>query len=70
MVRQLSLDQFENESRRMHPLNNDQSYPSRKALNRQRSPQGLHKKVHSIIFKFLNLWKELFFSFVKGVVVV
>jgi hypothetical protein len=44
LVRQLSLDQFENESRRMHP-NNDQSYSAKKALNRQRSPQGLHKKV-------------------------
>ncbi|GJM94574.1 hypothetical protein PR202_ga11231 [Eleusine coracana subsp. coracana] len=29
----------------MHPSNNDQSYPARKALNRQRSPQGLHKKI-------------------------
>lgn len=45
LVRQLSLDQFENESRRMHPSNNDQSYPGRRTLNRQRSPQGLHKKV-------------------------
>ena len=47
LVRQLSLDQFENESRRMHPSSNDQSYPGRRALNRQRSPQGLHKKVYT-----------------------
>jgi protein phosphatase len=58
MVRQLSLDQFENESRRMHPSNNDQSYPGRKALNRQRSPQGLHKKVCSI---------NLFSEFMEGI---
>lgn len=43
MVRQLSLDQFENESRRMIPLNNELSYPTKK-FTRQRSPQGLHKK--------------------------
>ncbi|WRX11103.1 Calcineurin-like phosphoesterase domain [Theobroma cacao] len=30
MVRQLSLDQFENESRRMIPSNNDLSYPTKK----------------------------------------
>lgn len=44
MVRQLSLDQFENESRRMIPSNSDQSYPAKKFI-RQKSPQGLHKKV-------------------------
>ena len=44
MVRQLSLDQFENESRRMVPMNNDASNPARR-FTRQRSPQGLHKKV-------------------------
>ncbi|KAE8701964.1 Serine/threonine-protein phosphatase BSL2-like protein [Hibiscus syriacus] len=38
MVRQLSLDQFENESRRMIPSNNDLSYPTKK-FARQRSPQ-------------------------------
>lgn len=43
MVRQLSLDQFENESRRMIP-SNDLSYPTKK-FTRQKSPQGLHKKV-------------------------
>ena len=43
MVRQLSLDQFENESRRMIPMNNDLSYPTKK-FTRQKSPQGLHKK--------------------------
>ena len=43
MVRQLSLDQFENESRRMIP-SNDLSYPTKK-FSRQKSPQGLHKKV-------------------------
>lgn len=43
MVRQLSLDQFENESRRMVPVNNDLPYPTKK-FTRQKSPQGLHKK--------------------------
>ncbi|KAK4482231.1 hypothetical protein RD792_009377 [Penstemon davidsonii] len=43
MVRQLSLDQFENESRRMIPSQNDLSNPTKK-FARQRSPQGLHKK--------------------------
>jgi len=57
LVRQLSLDQFENESRRMHPSNNDQSYPGRRTLNRQRSPQGLHKKVCPK-FTLLILWQE------------
>lgn len=44
LVRQLSLDQFENESRRMIPSQNDLSYPT-KRFTRQKSPQGLHKKV-------------------------
>ena len=47
MVRQLSLDHFENESRRMVPLHNDPSYPARK-ITRQKSPQGLHKKASII----------------------
>lgn len=47
MVRQLSLDQFENESRRMIPINNDLPYPTKK-FTRQKSPQGLHKKVRII----------------------
>ncbi|XP_039027439.1 serine/threonine-protein phosphatase BSL1-like [Hibiscus syriacus] len=55
MVRQLSLDQFENESRRMIPSNNDLSYPTRK-FARQRSPQGLHKKVISTLLRPRN-WK-------------
>nr|KYP71516.1 Serine/threonine-protein phosphatase BSL1 [Cajanus cajan] len=38
MVRQLSLDQFENESRRMIPINNDLPYPTKK-FTRQKSPQ-------------------------------
>ena len=44
LVRQLSLDQFENESRRMYPTNGDQSYPPKKLMNRQKSSQALHKK--------------------------
>ncbi|KAJ3669648.1 hypothetical protein LUZ60_011598 [Juncus effusus] len=56
LVRQLSLDQFENESRRMHPSNAEQSYPPRKHLNRQKSPQGLHKKVISFLLRPRN-WK-------------
>nr|AEK86563.1 serine/threonine-protein phosphatase [Camellia sinensis] len=55
MVRQLSLDQFENESRRMVPWNNDQSYPTKK-ITRQRSPQGLHKKIISTLLMPRN-WK-------------
>ncbi|KAL9318370.1 hypothetical protein ACSQ67_014887 [Phaseolus vulgaris] len=51
MVRQLSLDQFENESRRMIPINNDLPYPAKK-FTRQKSPQGLHKKA-SIIYNLL-----------------
>ncbi|RYR71803.1 hypothetical protein Ahy_A02g006024 [Arachis hypogaea] len=52
MVRQLSLDQFENESRRMVPVNNDTPYPTKK-FTRQKSPQGLHKKA-SIISNLLR----------------
>ncbi|KAM1150734.1 hypothetical protein FF1_031286 [Malus domestica] len=55
MVRQLSLDQFENESRRMIPMNNDLSYPNKK-FTRQKSPQGLHKKVISTLLRPRN-WK-------------
>ncbi|KAK2649285.1 hypothetical protein Ddye_016774 [Dipteronia dyeriana] len=55
MVRQLSLDQFENESRRMMPSSNDLSYPTKK-FTRQRSPQGLHKKIISTLLKPRN-WK-------------
>ncbi|GKU86712.1 hypothetical protein SLEP1_g1201 [Rubroshorea leprosula] len=55
MVRQLSLDQFENESRRMIPSNNDLSYPTKK-FNRQRSPQGIHKKIISTLLRPRN-WK-------------
>ncbi|XP_038683977.1 serine/threonine-protein phosphatase BSL1-like isoform X2 [Tripterygium wilfordii] len=55
MLRQLSLDQFENESRRMVPMNNDLSYPAKK-FTRQRSPQGLHKKIISTFLRPRN-WK-------------
>nr|XP_017236243.1 PREDICTED: serine/threonine-protein phosphatase BSL1-like [Daucus carota subsp. sativus] len=54
MVRQLSLDQFENESRRMIPLH-DLSHPTKK-FTRQKSPQGLHKKIISILLRPRN-WK-------------
>ncbi|KAG1326336.1 Serine/threonine-protein phosphatase [Cocos nucifera] len=56
LVRQLSLDQFENESRRMHPSNGDQAHPTKKFLNRQKSPQGLHKKIISFLLRPRN-WK-------------
>ncbi|RZC89756.1 hypothetical protein C5167_035751 [Papaver somniferum] len=56
LVRQLSLDQFENESRRVNPLNNDQEYTNKKFLARQRSPQGLHKKIISLFLRPRN-WK-------------
>ncbi|XP_030460071.1 serine/threonine-protein phosphatase BSL1 [Syzygium oleosum] len=55
MVRQLSLDQFENESRRMVPMNNELSYPTKK-FTRQKSPQGLHKKIISTLLRPRN-WK-------------
>ncbi|XP_047942487.1 serine/threonine-protein phosphatase BSL1-like isoform X2 [Salvia hispanica] len=55
MVRQLSLDQFENESRRMLPSHNDLSNPTKK-FERQRSPQGLHKKIISTLLRPQN-WK-------------
>ncbi|XP_052211551.1 serine/threonine-protein phosphatase BSL1 isoform X2 [Diospyros lotus] len=55
MVRQLSLDHFENESRRMVPLQNDQPYSTKK-ITRQRSPQGLQKKVISTLLRPRN-WK-------------
>ncbi|WVY98399.1 hypothetical protein V8G54_030550 [Vigna mungo] len=55
MVRQLSLDQFENESRRMIPTNNDLPYPTKK-FTRQKSPQGLHKKIISTLLRPRN-WK-------------
>lgn len=44
LVRQLSLDHFENESKRMMPFQNDMSCPAKRFM-RQKSPQGLHKKV-------------------------
>jgi protein phosphatase len=56
LVRQLSLDQFENESRRMHPSCGESSCPPKKHLNRQKSPQGLHKKVISLLLRPRN-WK-------------
>lgn len=55
MVRQLSLDQFENESRRMVPMNNELSYPTKK-FARQKSPQGLHKKIIATLLRPRN-WK-------------
>lgn len=55
MVRQLSLDQFENESRRMATPQNDLSNPTKKFM-RQRSPQGLHKKIISTLLRPRN-WK-------------
>ncbi|XP_023738466.1 serine/threonine-protein phosphatase BSL1 isoform X2 [Lactuca sativa] len=55
LVRQLSLDQFENESRRMIPLQNDMSYSAKK-FTRQKSPQGLHKKIISTLLRPRN-WK-------------
>lgn len=51
MVRQLSLDQFENESRRMVPLHNDLSQPKRPT--KPKSPQGLHKKVSNVLVCFV-----------------
>ncbi|XP_052186702.1 serine/threonine-protein phosphatase BSL1-like isoform X2 [Diospyros lotus] len=55
MVRQLSLDQFENESRRMVPLQNDLPYPTKK-ITRQKSPEGLSKKIISTLLRPRN-WR-------------
>ncbi|CAN1331657.1 Serine/threonine-protein phosphatase BSL1 [Linum perenne] len=55
MVRQLSLDQFENESRRMVPTSSDTPNPAKRFM-RQKSPQGLHKKVISTLLRPRN-WK-------------
>ncbi|KAI7757818.1 hypothetical protein M8C21_027177 [Ambrosia artemisiifolia] len=51
LVRQLSLDHFENESKRMMPSPNDMSA---KRFTRQKSPQGLHKKVIATLLKPRN----------------
>ncbi|KAL5701470.1 protein-serine/threonine phosphatase [Ranunculus cassubicifolius] len=56
LVRQLSLDQFENESRRMIPMNSESPYPTKKFYTRQKSPQGLHKKIISALLRPRN-WK-------------
>ncbi|KAK1428238.1 hypothetical protein QVD17_17067 [Tagetes erecta] len=55
LVRQLSLDQFENESRRIIPSQNDMSYPTKK-ITRQKSCEVLHKKVISTLLRPRN-WK-------------
>ncbi|CAI9287079.1 unnamed protein product [Lactuca saligna] len=55
LVRQLFLDQFENESRRMIPTQNDLSYPT-KNFTRQKSPQGLHKKFASGEISLTMVW--------------
>ncbi|XP_047334394.1 serine/threonine-protein phosphatase BSL1-like isoform X2 [Impatiens glandulifera] len=55
LIRQLSLDHFENESRRIVPVNNEQPNSARK-ITRQRSPQGLHKKIISNLLKPQN-WR-------------
>ncbi|KAL1825893.1 hypothetical protein DCAR_0314087 [Daucus carota subsp. sativus] len=55
MVRQLGLDQLENESRRMAPLNTDLSQPTRN-FTRQESSRGLHKKIISSLLTPRN-WK-------------
>ncbi|XP_043720245.1 serine/threonine-protein phosphatase BSL1-like [Telopea speciosissima] len=56
LVRQLSLDMFENESRRMIPLNGDPSCPTKKFLTRPKSPLGLHKKIIFTLLRPRN-WK-------------
>eukprot|EP01018_Ginkgo_biloba_P039752 Gb_36990 [translate_table: standard] len=56
LVRQLSLDQFENEGRRMSPWNIDHASAAKRLLNRQKSPVGLHKKVISSLLRPRN-WK-------------
>lgn len=53
MVRQLSLEHFENESKRMFPVQNDLPCSAKKYM-RQKSPQGLHKKVISTLLRPRN----------------
>lgn len=48
LVRQLSLDQFENEGRRVSYGNVDSGIAARRLLDRQMSTRGLHKKVHTL----------------------
>uniref|UniRef100_A0A2P2MN11 protein-serine/threonine phosphatase n=1 Tax=Rhizophora mucronata TaxID=61149 RepID=A0A2P2MN11_RHIMU len=56
MVRQLSLDLFENESRRIVPMNNEMLYLAKK-FTKQKSPEGLHKKIISTLLRPRN-WKS------------
>jgi hypothetical protein len=46
LVRQLSLDQFENEGRRVSYGVADSGFAARRLLDRQSSTRGLHKMVH------------------------
>ncbi|XP_071701460.1 serine/threonine-protein phosphatase BSL1-like [Rutidosis leptorrhynchoides] len=56
LVRQLSLDHFDYESKRMMPFPSDTSSCPAKRYIRQKSPQGLHKKVISTLLQPRN-WK-------------
>lgn len=56
LVRQLSLDQFENEGRRMSPWNLDQAHAAKRLLTRQKSPVALQKKVISSLLRPRN-WR-------------
>eukprot|EP00250_Pteridium_aquilinum_P013389 c21313_g1_i2 orf=756-3668(+) len=49
LVRQLSLDQFENEGRRVSYGNVDSGIAARQLLDRQMSTRGLHKKIISLL---------------------
>ncbi|XP_076902925.1 serine/threonine-protein phosphatase BSL1-like [Bidens hawaiensis] len=50
LIRQLSLDQFENESRRIIPSQNEMSHPIKKII-KQKSRGGVHKKVISTLLR-------------------
>lgn len=56
LVRQLSLDQFENEGRRMSPWNLDQAHAAKRLLTKQKSPVALHKKVIASLLRPRN-WR-------------
>eukprot|EP00249_Psilotum_nudum_P023104 c28750_g1_i1 orf=412-3258(+) len=51
LVRQLSLDQFENEGRRVSYGSADGSGAAKKLLDKQLSSRGLHKKIISYLLK-------------------
>lgn len=65
MVRQLSIDQFENEGRRVSYGTPESATAARKLLDRQMSINSVPKKVHSIakFGKLLRIASDSIFHF-------